>query len=645
MAGEIKKVLFSEGVSVAEPAAVDLAYTGTANVFTESQTLDNQKEYRCREATANGTNYASIKAPASLAATYDLTLPTDDGSSGQVLQTDGSGVLSWTDGGGGSGEKNYITNPSAKSAITGWTNVGDLDVARTTTAGDLPREYTTASGIKITADANTQSTADYVYYDFTLDDVDLSKKLKIQWAQKTTGTYTAGQLAVVITTQADRTTALHTPVTTAIPAADGVFTTSFDASTTATLSLVIRATTDMTTDGGIVISDVVVGPGIQHQGAVVGEWQSYTPTGTWIANTTYTGKYRRVGDTLCCRINGSLSGVPTATALAVDLPSGLTMDTTKLNSVANPYLSVLGHGKIKTSAGTPYLVTLGYTDSNTIGVYNWDDAATGINLNAGIQDTVPFSMVSGVTFELYFEAPIAEWAGSGTVNLAQNDVEYAYNTTLTDASDTSAFGYGSGGSQFANFTAKRVKRVRFQTAIQPTDRVVMEVTTNSGTTWVDFSQSSIIGTYQQQNGVEYGVNISAVAGTSTDIDVEFLPYRLVTGTTYGSAGGLWSAIDNDSTYKWRLRKIAGGQAVGYGHATATQTGLAPAGVFQPGQSGVIDLQEVTATPSDPTLGAEGKIYLKGDKLIIQFNDGGTVRYKYLDLTGTGVTWVHTTSAP
>lgn len=59
----------------------------------------------------------------------------------------------------------------------------------------------------------------------------------------------------------------------------------------------------------------------------------------------------------------------------------------------------------------------------------------------------------------------------------------------------------------------------------------------------------------------------------------------------------------------------------------------------------ITLEEVAATPTDPTSGTQARIYLKGDKLVIQFNDGGTVRYKWLDLTGTGVTWTHSTSAP
>ena len=33
------------------------------------------------------------------------------------------------------------------------------------------------------------------------------------------------------------------------------------------------------------------------------------------------------------------------------------------------------------------------------------------------------------------------------------------------------------------------------------------------------------------------------------------------------------------------------------------------------------------------------------KKVFGYNDGGTIRFKYLDLTGTGVTWVHTTTQP
>jgi hypothetical protein len=54
-----------------------------------------QPELHLSEDPDNGTNVVKIKAPATLGADYTLTLPTDDGGANQVLQTDGSGELSW----------------------------------------------------------------------------------------------------------------------------------------------------------------------------------------------------------------------------------------------------------------------------------------------------------------------------------------------------------------------------------------------------------------------------------------------------------------------------------------------------------------------------------------------------------------------
>lgn len=53
----------------------------------------------------------------------------------------------------------------------------------------------------------------------------------------------------------------------------------------------------------------------------------------------------------------------------------------------------------------------------------------------------------------------------------------------------------------------------------------------------------------------------------------------------------------------------------------------------------------TGTQANPSVSSEANIYVRGGKLIVQYNDAGTVRYKYLDLVGTGVTWVHSTVAP
>jgi hypothetical protein len=69
----------------------DSATTSTVNLI-----IDNQKEIRFRETTANGTNYVALKAPASVSADLTFTLPATDGTNGQALVTNGSGVLSFT---------------------------------------------------------------------------------------------------------------------------------------------------------------------------------------------------------------------------------------------------------------------------------------------------------------------------------------------------------------------------------------------------------------------------------------------------------------------------------------------------------------------------------------------------------------------
>jgi len=73
-----------------------LTLSDTVNTTTVNLIIDNQKEIRFRETTANGTNYVALKAPASVSADLTFTLPATDGTNGQALVTNGSGVLSFT---------------------------------------------------------------------------------------------------------------------------------------------------------------------------------------------------------------------------------------------------------------------------------------------------------------------------------------------------------------------------------------------------------------------------------------------------------------------------------------------------------------------------------------------------------------------
>lgn len=68
--------------------------TGVLNLLGTSA---QQFQMRLFEDTDNGSNYVAIQPPAALASNWTLTLPPNDGTSGQLLRTDGNGVTTWVD--------------------------------------------------------------------------------------------------------------------------------------------------------------------------------------------------------------------------------------------------------------------------------------------------------------------------------------------------------------------------------------------------------------------------------------------------------------------------------------------------------------------------------------------------------------------
>ena len=108
----------------------------------------------------------SIDAPASTTGGADVAfkLPVADGSSGQVLQTDASGQLSFTSN-GGSGRKvlEQFFTPCDGSVIA--TSAGNVTVANVTSAMTADTSYVDLTGSNITY--TPPSGATQVIYDFT----------------------------------------------------------------------------------------------------------------------------------------------------------------------------------------------------------------------------------------------------------------------------------------------------------------------------------------------------------------------------------------------------------------------------------------------------------------------------------------------
>ena len=103
--------------------------------FTGDITLNAQSDVRFAD--SDSSNYVALQAPATVASNVTFTLPSADGSNGQVLQTDGSGTLSFasatgavTSVGGQTGAVTYATSWAVGTGATAATNT-DLDVSGT----------------------------------------------------------------------------------------------------------------------------------------------------------------------------------------------------------------------------------------------------------------------------------------------------------------------------------------------------------------------------------------------------------------------------------------------------------------------------------------------------------------------------------
>lgn len=105
-----------------------------------------------------------------------------------------------------------------------------------------------------------------------------------------------------------------------------------------------------------------------------------------------------------------------------------------------------------------------------------------------------------------------------------------------------------------------------------------------------------------------------------------------------------SFIDNNASVEWVVQNANNGLF----SITKAGTGVRE---FQVDGSGNVEIQgahvlnELASTPPAPDVSAQCNVYMKSDKFVIMYDDAGTTKYWYLDLTSTSGTWTYTTTAP
>ena len=100
----------ADGTITSPKIASNISLTGTIEV---KGTSTQSGEIRLYEDTDNGTTQVTLKANNNIASNVVFTLPSADGSSGQVLQTNGSGVLSFATASAGGFNVQFFTSPGS----------------------------------------------------------------------------------------------------------------------------------------------------------------------------------------------------------------------------------------------------------------------------------------------------------------------------------------------------------------------------------------------------------------------------------------------------------------------------------------------------------------------------------------------------
>jgi hypothetical protein len=400
------------------------------------------------------TNLDTLTDTAGLLA-YDTT------QSKPVYNT-GSGWTAVGSGGGGSGGINYISNPDAETSTTGWSTYADaasatvtdgtggspnVTITRTTSISEVIREKSTASGsFKFSKDAANRQ-GEGVSFDFQMDRVDCvqSRAIVVSFDYQTTANYASGDIRVFAVTDTGGTpqvlNVLNGDSGNVLPADStfartGRFVGAFNTDAVVASNnyrLVFHITSTNASAYDFVFDNVKVTPEQTVPGAIVTPWESWTPTGTFVANTTYSGFKRRNGDMGEYIVSVATSGAPTSTTLTVNQPSGEVIDTAKLPSSTAGLSPLDGFGYVIDSGARNIPIAVVYSSTTAVQpVANAGGAGSAITqaspITFGASDFVRFS----------WRVPIVGWTASAALSTTETMLMGASVRATGDPASASA---------------------------------------------------------------------------------------------------------------------------------------------------------------------------------------------------------------
>lgn len=386
---------------------------------------------------AVAANTAKVSADGSINTHSDVDTATNPPALNDSLVWDGS---NWVPGEGGSGSGvggiNYITNFDAEVDTAGWATYADA-------AGVIPVDGNSGTSVVTftrTTSSPLRGTGSFLFtkdaanrqgegasYDFTIDSADQAKVLSVSFDYiVSSGTFVAGSnnsdsdvICYLFDVTNSRliepsTKKLFSNSSTVSDKYESSFQTSSDS---VSYRLILHVASTSAIAYALKIDNVLVGPSEYVFGTPISDWVSFTPTGSLTTNSTYSGFWRRVGDSMEVETNLNFSGSNTQGAATINLPAGYSIDTAKINNTATDGSKILGEGVLLDAATNNYPVFVKYLSATSLSIRAINSGGTyGVDNEVNTSTNVPITIANGDKINLKFKVPILGFSSSVQVS-------------------------------------------------------------------------------------------------------------------------------------------------------------------------------------------------------------------------------------
>jgi hypothetical protein len=506
-------------------------------------------------------------------------------SDNNLYSLNSSGLEQQIGAGGSGGAINYISNNGFENGtVTGWATYSGGTTTPTSGTGGSPVTTFTISSISPlrgsydglwSKSANNRQGEGFSYA-FTLANADLGKTLQITFDSIASSNMVTGDMTIWVYDVTN--SVLITPSSINVPTGtSSQYSVVFQATTGTSYRLIFHTSTTSALAYTLHVDQLSISPIVRPMVAGESDWVTYTPTisagfGTVTNNSAF---WRRIGDSMS--VMGSFTAGTLASSIAsISLPGSFTINSSKLSinnssSAAGNAVGFYGASNAGSGGFESNIVTAPTTSTSL--VYAATIASNGSPLTpSNANNSVA---VANQSFSYQFILPITQWSSNITLASTTPMIEYVYNTsgtTTAGGSDTTSFGYGAVGAAIGSIASTTVTgqsvttmRVRFQNAIQPTDRVQLEIQNANSNEWMNSGSTALVGL--TQSTAQYGVTINVQ--NSTDVNVAFGNGGAYPTSTYAAAGAAWSTL---TSYKWRVAKYSSIGGAELAPATITSTG-------------------------------------------------------------------------